>query len=68
VKAKSLVPTGDAYIIEVELPAGLTTLYDIKLDFTQIMQGNAEIITDDDLRLLQKIINPLRYLASKNRN
>ena len=68
VKAKSLVPAGDAYIIEVELPAGLTTLYGRKLDFTQIMQGNAEIITDDDLRLLQKIINPLRYLASKNRN
>jgi HlyD family secretion protein len=68
VKAKSPIPAGDAYTIEVDLPEGLTTLYGRKLDFTQNMQGNAEIITDDDLRLLQKIINPLRYLATKNRN
>ena len=25
VKSKSLVPAGDAYIIEIDLPAGLTT-------------------------------------------
>ncbi len=68
VETKSLVPAGDAYIIEVGLPSGLTTLYGRKLDFTQNMQGNAEIITDDDLRLLQRVINPFRYLASKNRN
>ncbi len=68
VKAKSLVPADDAYIIEVDLPAGLTTLYGRKLDFTHNMKGNAEIITDDDLRLLEKIINPLRYLATKNQD
>jgi HlyD family secretion protein len=68
VKSKSPVPSGDAYIIEVDLPSGLTTLYGRKLDFTQNMQGNAEIITEDDVRLLQKIINPFRYLASKNKN
>lgn len=68
VKTKSLVPSGDAYIIEVGFPSGLTTLYGRKLDFTQNMQGNAEIITDDDLRLLQRVINPFRYLASKNKN
>jgi multidrug resistance efflux pump len=66
VKSKSLVPAGDAYIIEIELPEGLTTLYGIKLDFTQNMQGTAEIITED-IRLLQKIINPFRYMISKNR-
>lgn len=66
VKSKSLVPTGNTYIIEIDLPNGLTTLYGTKLDFTQNMQGTAEIITED-LRLLQKIVNPFRYLISKNK-
>jgi hypothetical protein len=66
VKSKSLVPAGDAYVIEIELPDGLTTLYGIKLEFTQNMQGTAEIITEN-IRLLQKIINPFRYMVSKNR-
>jgi HlyD family secretion protein len=66
VKSKSLVPSEDAYIIEIELPDGLTTLYGKKLDFAQNMQGTAEIITDD-IRLLQKIINPFRYMVSRNK-
>jgi multidrug resistance efflux pump len=66
IKSKSLVPSKDAYIIEIELPQGLTTLYGIKLDFNQNMQGTAEIITED-VRLLQKIINPFRYMISRNR-
>lgn len=65
--SKSLVPSGDSYMIEVELPDGLTTLYGKQLGFTQNMQGVAEVVTDD-LRLLQKIVNPLRHLISKNRN
>ncbi|MCE5347988.1 MAG: HlyD family secretion protein [Bacteroidales bacterium] len=66
VKSKSMVPAGDAYIIEITLPQGLTSLYGKKLEFTQNMQGTAEIITED-LRLLQKIFNPFRYLISKNK-
>jgi multidrug resistance efflux pump len=66
VKSKSLVPTSDTYIIEIVLPDGLRTLYGKKLDFNQNMQGTAEIITDD-VRLIQKIVNPFRYLISKNR-
>jgi len=66
IRTKSLVPTGDAYVIEIDLPNGLTTLYNRKLDFNQNMQGTAEIITED-LRLMQKIINPFRYLISKNK-
>lgn len=66
VKSKSMVPSGDAYVIDIELPDGLTTLYGAKLDFTQNMQGTAEIITEN-VRLLQKIINPFRFLISKNR-
>ena len=66
VTSKSLVPTGDSYIIEITLPDGLRTLYGENLEFTQNMQGTAEIMTDS-LRLLQKIVNPFRYLATKNR-
>ncbi len=66
VKSKSQVASSDSYVIEIELPQGLTTLYGIKLDFTQNMQGTAEIITED-VRLLQKIVNPFRHLISKNK-
>jgi len=66
VRSKSLVPSGDAYIIEIDFPEGLVTLYGIKLEFNQNMQGTAEIITED-IRLLQKIVNPLRFLISKNK-
>lgn len=66
VKSKSLVPSADAYIIEIGLPAGLTTLYGVKVDFTQNMQGSAEIITEN-IRLIQKIVNPVRHMISKNR-
>lgn len=65
VKSKSLVPSGDAYIIEISLPSGLTTLYGKQLDFTQNMQGVAEIITQD-IRLIHKIFNPFRYLFTRN--
>jgi len=67
VSSKSLVPSGDAYIIEIFLPKGLTTLYGRELDFSQNMQGTAEIVTED-LRLIQKIINPFRYLISRNKS
>jgi multidrug resistance efflux pump len=67
VKTKSLVASGDAYIIEVSLPSELTTLYGQKLGVTQDMQGQAEIITED-LRLIQRIINPFRYMISRNRS
>jgi HlyD family secretion protein len=66
IKSKSLVPSRDAYIIEIDLPDGLTTLYGMQLDFTQNMQGTAEIITED-IRLLQKVINPFRYMVSRNK-
>jgi multidrug resistance efflux pump len=67
IKSISLVPSRDSYIIEIDLPDGLTTLYGLKLDFTQNMQGTAEIITED-IRLLQKIVNPFRYMLSRNKS
>jgi multidrug resistance efflux pump len=66
VKSKSLVTAGDAYVIDIALPNGLTTLYGKPLDFTQNMQGTAEIITEN-IRLLQKIVNPFRYMISRNK-
>jgi HlyD family secretion protein len=66
VKSISLVPIVDSYIIEIDLPNGLNTLYGTNLEFTQNMQGTAEIITED-LRLLQRIVNPFRYLITKNK-
>jgi len=66
VKTKSLVPSGDAYVIEIDFPDDLSTLYGIKLEFTQNMSGTAEILTED-LRLLQKLVNPFRYLITKNK-
>jgi HlyD family secretion protein len=66
VKAKSLVPAGNAYVIEIELPNGLTTLYGKQLGFTQNMQGTAEIISDDR-SLISRIFSPFRYLFSINR-
>jgi multidrug resistance efflux pump len=66
IKTKSLVPSGNEYVIEIELPDGLTTLYGKNLEFTQNMSGTAEILTED-LRLLQKLVNPLRYLVTINK-
>lgn len=66
VRSKSLVPSGDAYIIEIKFPDGLKTLYGRNIEFTQNMQGIAEIITDD-LRLIQKIVYPVRHMIEKNK-
>lgn len=53
-----------AYILEVEFPKNFTTTYGKKLTFTQEMTGSAEIITED-LRLLDKFINPIKAVIKK---
>jgi HlyD family secretion protein len=53
-----------AYILEVVFPKNFTTTYGKKLTFTQEMTGSAEIITED-LRLLDKFINPIRAVVRK---
>ncbi|MDX9695098.1 MAG: HlyD family efflux transporter periplasmic adaptor subunit [Bacteroidales bacterium] len=67
VKSISLAPDNNYYTAEINLPNGLNTFYSEKLDFKQEMQGTAEIITED-FRLLQRIIRPLRFTVSKNKN
>jgi HlyD family secretion protein len=61
VKSISLIPNNENYIVEVELPQNLTTNYSIPLKFSQEMKGSAEIITED-LRLIQRFINPVKSL------
>lgn len=53
-----------AYMLEVEFPEKLVTTYGKELTFSQEMTGTAEIITED-LRLLDKFINPIRAVIKK---
>jgi HlyD family secretion protein len=52
------------YVLEVDFPEQLTTTYGKTIAFSQEMQGAAEIITDD-LRLLDRFLNPIRALLKK---
>lgn len=61
VKSISLIPNNENYIVEVDLPQDLLTNYNIQLKFSQEMKGSAEIITED-LRLIQRFINPVKSL------
>lgn len=61
VKSVSLVPENNFYMVEVEFPNGLVTNYDNKLQMQNQLMGQAEIITED-LRLIQRIFNPLKAL------
>jgi len=65
VKSISLAPNNNYYMAEIELPVGLKTFYGLDLEFKQEMQGTAEIITED-IRLIERIIRPLRYILNKN--
>ena len=62
----SKVPQDNFYTVEVEFPDGLTTFYGINIEFNQNMQGKAEILTDE-MRLLQRIFNPVRSAVSRQR-
>ncbi len=65
VRSISLAPNNNSYTAEIELPYGLRTFYGIDLEFKQEMQGTIEIITED-IRLLERIVRPLRYILKKN--
>ena len=65
VRSISLAPNNNYYTAEIGLPKGLRTFYGIDLEFKQEMQGNSEIITED-IRLLERIVRPLRYILNKN--
>ena len=69
IKNISLVPVTvennqKAYLLEVDFPEKLKTNYDKELAFSQEMTGSAEIITED-LRLLDKFLNPIKAVIKK---
>ena len=65
ISSVSLMPSESYYSVEVEFPNGLTSNYHKKLAFGQNMEGSAEIITED-IRLIERFIQPLKYFMRKN--
>lgn len=69
IKSISLIPimtkNGAIYTAEIEIPDTLISNYGKHLKFTQEMTGSAEIITDD-VRLLERFLNPIRSIWKKN--
>lgn len=61
VKNVSLVPEDNFYMVEVTFPNGLVTNYNKPLELQNNLMGQAEIITEN-LRLIQRIFNPLKAL------
>ena len=58
----SLVPTEEGtYTATIQISDSLKTSYNRCLVFQQGMKGVAEIITDD-LRLIERFINPIRKI------
>ncbi|QTA86045.1 HlyD family secretion protein [Desulfonema magnum] len=65
VRQISLIPEKDHYIAEVGFPKGLRSSYGKTLPFNQEMQGTAEIVTED-IRLLERILGPVKSLLKRN--
>ncbi|NOU59810.1 HlyD family secretion protein [Marinifilum caeruleilacunae] len=64
VQSISKVPENQKYALDVDLSNGLVTNIGTELNFAQDSEGDAEIITED-LRLLQRIFNPIRALLKE---
>ncbi len=65
VKSISLVPVKENYTVEISLPQGLMTTYKKELPFSQEMNANAEIITED-LRLLERFLLPIKKIFKEH--
>ena len=57
----SLVPEDNFYMVEIDFPNGLVTNYGNDLTMQNQLVGKAEIITED-LKLIQRVFNPLKAL------
>ncbi len=64
IKSKSLVAADKFYSLEVDLPDGMVSSYNITLEFSQEMQGIAEIITED-IRLAERVLKPIKNILNK---
>ncbi len=62
VTSKSEITREGKYMVKLSLSQGLKTSYDKELDFTQDMQGEVRIITEN-LRLIERIFYQFRYVA-----
>jgi hypothetical protein len=62
VSSKSEIAREGKYMVRLSLPQGLMTTYNKTLDFTQEMQGEVRIITED-LRLIERIFYQFRYIV-----
>jgi len=67
IQSVSLVTSNNAYSVMVRFPDGLKTTYNTEIMFSQDMQGQAEIITDD-LRLIERIINPVKSVLNRQKS
>ncbi|MFH0895992.1 MAG: HlyD family efflux transporter periplasmic adaptor subunit [Bacteroidota bacterium] len=65
VRSVSIMPQDNNYTVDISLPQGLKTNYNITLPFSQEMQGTAEIITEDK-RLLERLFQPILFFLDKN--
>jgi len=61
VVSKSEIARDGKYMVKFSLPQGLKTSYNKDLDFTQEMQGEVRIITED-LRLIERVFYQFRYI------
>jgi HlyD family secretion protein len=66
VRQKAPVPVNNVYAVEIELPQNLITNYGKTLEMQQELHGVCEIITDD-LRLIQRVIYPIKAVTEKNK-
>lgn len=62
VRSVSPLPTAEGmYVVDIAFPDGLKTNYGKILPLTREMKGSADIITDD-LRLLERLIMPIKKI------
>jgi len=64
ITAKSLIASDNFYTLEVQLTRGMVTSYEKTLEFSQEMQGTAEIVTEE-ARLIDRFFKPIKNILDK---
>lgn len=72
VKNISIVPTQNSqgktyYTVEMELPKGLNTTYNIKLPYLPEMEAQADIVTED-MSILERFFMPIKKILTERIN
>lgn len=63
-KSREVAATTAEYTVEIELPDGLTTIYNKELPYLPEMTGQADIITKD-ISVLERFLMPIRKAISE---